>query len=172
MERPHALVFPSAAQGHINPLMQLSQHLVASHGFLITFVNTEHNHLRIMEARKLSNEEDHPDIRMVGISDGLPLDDFQRTSDLKKIIEAVHHHMVPLVEQLMSEINQKSNNPINCIISDLFMHWMHDIAAKMKIPTVIGFCPASIATFSLVYHIPLLLSSGKLNHDGKLCLAL
>ncbi|KAK2634211.1 hypothetical protein Ddye_029003 [Dipteronia dyeriana] len=43
MGNPHVLVVPYPAQGHVIPLMKLSQSL-AQHCIRITFVNTEHNY--------------------------------------------------------------------------------------------------------------------------------
>ncbi|GLJ48678.1 hypothetical protein SUGI_1026820 [Cryptomeria japonica] len=46
---PHALLIPFPLQGHINPMMQLAWKLV-SHGFLITFLNSDTNHNHILKA--------------------------------------------------------------------------------------------------------------------------
>ncbi|KAI5077048.1 hypothetical protein GOP47_0009113 [Adiantum capillus-veneris] len=166
MGRPHVLVFPFPAQGHINPLIQLSQHLASSHGFLITFVNTEHNHDRILSSNS-SSPLPYPNITMVGLPDGLPLDDHTRTADLKKLMQSMEVHMLPLLEQLILDINQ-GDRPITCIIVDAFCHWMHAIAERTGITSVIGLFPSSAAQFSLMYYIPLLLSTGQVKPDGSI----
>lgn len=47
----HAVVIPYPAQGHVTPHLQLARHLVRMHNFRITFVNTAHNHERMMAAQ-------------------------------------------------------------------------------------------------------------------------
>ncbi|KAF5193965.1 Udp-glycosyltransferase 83a1 [Thalictrum thalictroides] len=49
MARPHLLVVPYPAQGHVMPLMELSHNLVGR-GFKITFVDTESIHNRVVSS--------------------------------------------------------------------------------------------------------------------------
>lgn len=49
MSKPHIVAIPYPAQGHVIPLLEFSQCLV-NHGFKVTFVNTEHNDKRVMNA--------------------------------------------------------------------------------------------------------------------------
>ena len=51
--RPHVLVLPVPSQGHIAPMLAFS-HLLAARGVVVTFVNTEKAHARVL----LSSEED------------------------------------------------------------------------------------------------------------------
>ncbi|XP_058068816.1 UDP-glycosyltransferase 83A1-like [Magnolia sinica] len=69
MEKPHALVVPYPAQGHVIPFMELS-HCLMDHGFKITFVNTEFNHARVVAALpKMGGVQEQ--IRLVSIPDGM-----------------------------------------------------------------------------------------------------
>ncbi|GKV08839.1 hypothetical protein SLEP1_g20415 [Rubroshorea leprosula] len=73
MGNPHILVVPYPAQGHVIPLMELSQILV-KHGIKITFVNTEFNHERIMNA--LGKEPSvEGQVHLVSIPDGMGADE-------------------------------------------------------------------------------------------------
>ncbi|KAI3686083.1 hypothetical protein L1987_79753 [Smallanthus sonchifolius] len=47
--KPHALCMPIPVQGHINPMLKLAK-ILHSKGFLITFVNPEFNHQRLLRA--------------------------------------------------------------------------------------------------------------------------
>ncbi|CAL9093660.1 unnamed protein product, partial [Musa textilis] len=68
--RPHGLVVPFPAQGHVIPCLALSHLLVVEQGFRITFVTTEFIHDRVAAA--LSDEGgDAEGIHMVSIPDGL-----------------------------------------------------------------------------------------------------
>uniref|UniRef100_A0A0D3HC78 Uncharacterized protein n=1 Tax=Oryza barthii TaxID=65489 RepID=A0A0D3HC78_9ORYZ len=49
--RAHALILPYPAQGHVIPLMELAYCLI-DRGFAVTFVNTEHNHRRVVAILK------------------------------------------------------------------------------------------------------------------------
>ncbi|MCO5580863.1 hypothetical protein L7F22_034735 [Adiantum nelumboides] len=166
----HALVFPFPLQGHIAPLLQLSQHLAASYGFLITFINTEVNHassLRALSKLQLAASADAcARINMLALSDGLPFDAERKPSNLSKLVHSMLQHMTPLLECVISERSQTSS-PVTCVIADLFLPWMHDLAKHTGIPAFIGFHASSIAQFSSLFHIPLLVSMGQLNLDGR-----
>lgn len=45
----HVIAIPCPAQGHVIPMMKLMQKF-AEHGFRITFLNTDFNHLRVLKA--------------------------------------------------------------------------------------------------------------------------
>lgn len=62
MQRPHA-----PAQGHVLPLLELSQCLI-KHSFKITFVNTEYNHKRVIDASGQKNSIGDQ-IKLVSIPD-------------------------------------------------------------------------------------------------------
>lgn len=46
----HVLAVPYPAQGHIVPLMHLCRKLASEEGVMVTFVNTMHNHARMLQA--------------------------------------------------------------------------------------------------------------------------
>ncbi|XVF16718.1 hypothetical protein REPUB_Repub10bG0056300 [Reevesia pubescens] len=70
MGRPHILVIPYPAQGHVIPLMELSQNL-AKKGFKISFINTEFNHKRIVDAFGNKPFDENGLIHLVSIPDGM-----------------------------------------------------------------------------------------------------
>ena len=80
---PRILVVPYPAQGHVIPLMELSQNL-AKQGFRISFVNTEFNHKRIMDAFGKKVDENGL-IHLVSLADGL--EDGEDRNQLGKSIE-------------------------------------------------------------------------------------
>ena len=69
MSKSHVLVLPFPAQGHVNPLMDLS-HELAKHDIKITFVNTDFIHKQIMEARDHKEQVGSDQIQLASISDG------------------------------------------------------------------------------------------------------
>lgn len=162
MGRLHVVVLPFPIQGHISPLLQLSQHLVNSHDFIVTFVNTEYN--------QKAFEEAHPHgagqgIHMVGLSDGMPLDAPRKSSeDTGKVMQSLPLYMKPQLEQLLSQLNA-SSNPVSCIIADIFMPWVHSISAA---PPLIGFHVSSVSQIAAILRLPHLIFSGQLSPvDGS-----
>jgi len=69
MGKPHIVVIPYPAQGHVIPFMELSQCLVKQ-GFKITFVSTEYNHKRVLKALR-GNINLGGEISLVSLPDGL-----------------------------------------------------------------------------------------------------
>lgn len=111
MSNPHILVIPYPAQGHIIPLLELSQCL-AEHGLRITFVNTEYNHNRIMNAMAMKDKIGDQ-IHMVSISDGLePLD----RNKPGKLSEAVLRVLPGKLEELIEQTNGSNGEEITCVL--------------------------------------------------------
>uniref|UniRef100_A0A0D6QRP3 Glycosyltransferase n=1 Tax=Araucaria cunninghamii TaxID=56994 RepID=A0A0D6QRP3_ARACU len=128
---PHAILIPLPAQGHINPMMQLAWKLVAD-GFLITFVNTEFNHRRIVQANSENKftQDCCNKIRMISVPDGLPPEDSRK--DFVTLLQALEYSMGPsVIQNLIQEINDKEEeeHKITCVIADYwFCYGLHDVA--------------------------------------------
>eukprot|EP00250_Pteridium_aquilinum_P016589 c23180_g1_i1 orf=213-1835(-) len=151
-KRPHVLVMPYPALGHINPMMHLSRQLAAN-GVIITFVNTQFNHDRIMEAQvnrsrvqtseSESDDKKVPgDIRMVGIPDGLGHEDYVVNMDVPKISQAIID-IEPLFVKLVEELQP----PVTCIIADVFVISTPAVARRFGIPHI-TFWTQSAANYS------------------------
>ncbi|KAK5795535.1 hypothetical protein PVK06_036804 [Gossypium arboreum] len=71
---PHVLVFPFPLQGHINSMIKLAE-LLAIAGFKLTFLNSHHNHERLVKFNNIAAHfERYPGFQFKTITDGLPLD--------------------------------------------------------------------------------------------------
>ncbi|XP_059643427.1 UDP-glycosyltransferase 83A1-like [Cornus florida] len=161
MGNPHVLAIPYPAQGHVIPLMELAQCLV-KHGFRVTFVNTEFNHKRVMNA--LSEKNNIGDqIHLVSIPDGIELSEDR--NDLGKLSEAIFQVMPGKLEELIENINGSDNDKITCIISDESMGWALEVAEKMGIKGAV-FWPAAAALLALIFRIPKLINDGIVDNDG------
>lgn len=154
---------PYPAQGHVLPMMEFSQRLI-KHGFIVTFVNTEYNHKRVVNALAEKNYLGDQ-IHLVSIPDGL--DPWEDRTDLGKLSEAIFRVMPGKLEELIEDINSSEDDHITCVITDYNMGWALEVAEKMKIPRA-AFWPASGATLASVFDIPRLIDSGVINSsDGK-----
>ncbi|XVF58421.1 hypothetical protein PTKIN_Ptkin07bG0065600 [Pterospermum kingtungense] len=160
MDNPHILVIPYPAQGHVIPLLELSQGLV-KHGFKITFVNMEFNHKNVQDL--LAMKEDVDDrIRLISIPDELGSPENRKQPG--KISQAILQVMSGKVEELIQEING-SESKINCVLADQSLGWALEIAEKHGIKRA-AFCPAAAALLVLGFSIPKLIDDGIIDQDG------
>ncbi|MCH1922934.1 hypothetical protein L9G15_26340, partial [Shewanella sp. A3A] len=79
--RPHAVMVPYPAQGHVTPMLTLAK-LLYSRGFHVTFVNNEFNHRRLLRARGARALDGAPGFRFAAMDDGLPPSDADATQDV------------------------------------------------------------------------------------------
>jgi hypothetical protein len=67
--------------------------MLSSKGILVTFINTESNHSKMMKARSYHDGTTlgpNSNIRFAQVSDGLPLE-FNRTANRTAVCECVYH---------------------------------------------------------------------------------
>eukprot|EP00249_Psilotum_nudum_P022251 c28435_g2_i1 orf=31-960(+) len=165
--KPHALLVPYPAQGHINPMMQLAK-LLLWKGFCVSFVNSEHNHLRIGEAQAESGvaspTKDGPGIRLFAIPDGLP-PECNRMADFVGLGKAIETNMVKPLEELIENLN-RGEAPVSCVFSDFVLPFTQDVANKFGLPRVAVWLQ-SAASFSVNLHVPLLIQEGYIPFKAK-----
>ncbi|KAI8534098.1 hypothetical protein RHMOL_Rhmol10G0062000 [Rhododendron molle] len=161
MDTPHVLAIPYPAQGHVIPLLELAQCLV-QHGFEVTFVNSELNHRRVMNALPdKDNVRNH--VNLVWIPDGLEL--WEDRNDLGKLTESASEVMPGKLEELIEKINGSDNNKITCVIADGCQGWAMEVAEKMRIRLAV-FYPAAAALWALGFSIPELIADGIIDSYG------
>lgn len=161
MGKPHIVVIPYPAQGHVIPFMELSQCLVKQ-GFKITFVSTEYNHKRVLKALR-GNINLGGEISLVSLPDGLEA--CGDRNELGKLSKAIFQVMPGKLEELIDRINMTEEEKITCIITDWSMGWALEVAEKMKIRRAI-YWPAAAAILCSLISIPKLLSDGIIDGDG------
>ncbi|KAH9293699.1 hypothetical protein KI387_041097 [Taxus chinensis] len=166
ISQSHAILIPLPIQGHINPMMQLAWKLV-SHGFLITFVNTETNHQRIIKANKDQSLHDSSDmIRMVSVADGLAPDDSH--SFVVKFFAEVENALGPsVIDKLIRNINEKEGDQkVSCIVADVWTCFGLHTVAKLHHISLAVFNTSLVSNFAIRYFSPKLVSLGILPSDG------
>ncbi|KAH7846529.1 hypothetical protein Vadar_014981 [Vaccinium darrowii] len=149
MGTPHVLAIPYPAQGHVIPLLELAQR-VAQHGFKVTFVNSEFNHRRVMNAL-LDKDNVGNHVNLVSIPDGL--EPWEDRNDLLKLTESTLKIMSGKLEELIEKINGSDNNKITCVIADGGQGWALEVAEKMRIRRA-AFWPAAATSLALGFSIP------------------
>ncbi|KAH9297573.1 hypothetical protein KI387_029255, partial [Taxus chinensis] len=160
---PHALLIPLPAQGHINPMMQLAWKLV-SDGFLVTFVNTELAHNRIIQANSTKQSDNM--IRMVTVPHGLAPE--QCRDDLGMFFRSVEEGLGPsVIDRLIHDINDKDEQPnISCIIADVWTCFGLHAVAKHHHISLAGFHTSLVSSCAIRYFSAEIVSLGILPSDG------
>jgi len=168
MGRPHVVVIPYPAQGHVLPLISFSRYL-AKQGIQITFINTEFNHNRIISSLPNSPHEDYvgDQINLVSIPDGLE-DSPEERNIPGKLSESVLRFMPKKVEELIERMMAETSGGtiISCVVADQSLGWAIEVAAKFGIRRT-AFCPAAAASMVLGFSIQKLIDDGLIDSDGK-----
>ncbi|CAH1413198.1 unnamed protein product [Lactuca virosa] len=129
MARPHVVVIPYPAQGHVIPIMELAQRLVKQ-GIKVTFVNTEVNH-KLVTSNSLVKDGFGDLMQLVSVPDGL--EPWEDRSDLCKLTTSILQTMSCKLEELIETINKEGSSKVTYIIADDGMGWAIKVAKKMGI---------------------------------------
>ncbi|GAV63591.1 UDPGT domain-containing protein [Cephalotus follicularis] len=160
-KKPHAVCVPFPAQGHINPMLQLTK-LLYHKGFHFTFVNTEYNHKRLLKSRSLDSFDGLPSFRFETIPDGLPPSDDNTTQDIPSLCASVIKNCLAPFKHLLLKLNDaslSSNVPtVTCIVSDSCMGFTVDAAEEFGVPNV-SFCIFSACSLICFLHYRQLVES-------------
>ncbi|KAG4127820.1 hypothetical protein ERO13_D10G239500v2 [Gossypium hirsutum] len=147
---PHVLIFPLPIQGHINSMIKLAE-LLAIAGFKLTFLNSHHNHERLVKFNNIAAHfERYPGFEFKTITDGLPLD---------------HPRSGSWFLDILREVLVNSSPPVDCIIADGLLGFALDVAKEVGIP-IIFFCTSSPCSFWVYYSIPDIIQVGELPING------
>nr|AYC63486.1 UDP-glycosyltransferase [Scoparia dulcis] len=137
--KPHAVVIPYPAQGHIAPILRLAK-LLHYKGFFITFVNTEFNHNRLVRARGPEAVKGLEDFQFKTIPDGLPPSDCDATQDIPLLSESLSKNCLAPFLELLNYLNDSPDCPnVTCIVSDGVASFTLDAAERLNIPEVAFF---------------------------------
>ncbi|CAN8233949.1 unnamed protein product [Cochlearia groenlandica] len=147
----HAVCIPYPAQGHINPMLKVAK-LLHSRGFHVTFVNTEHNHRRILRSRGPHALDGLTSFRFETIPDGLPFTDVEAKQDMLKLIDSTINNCLSPFINLIHRLNSGYDvPPVSCIVSDASMSFVIDAAEELRIPVVLLWTNSATA-FILYLH--------------------
>ncbi|KAF8008940.1 hypothetical protein BT93_J0055 [Corymbia citriodora subsp. variegata] len=158
---PHVVIFPAAAQGHVNSMLKLAE-LLAHSGLRITFINSEYIHHRLLQHANIQARfAAYPDFRFKIISDGLPLD-HPRSSDH---FTTTFNYVKSITKQLLEELVSAPDRPVTCIIADGILTFTIDFAGDLGVP-VVAFRTISASCFWAYFCFPRMVESGDLPIKG------
>ncbi|EFJ09879.1 hypothetical protein SELMODRAFT_159879 [Selaginella moellendorffii] len=159
---PHIVAIPFIWPGHITPLLHLCQHLAAS-GCLVTLLKTPENSQSV-GAEKWENG--------VRIKSCLPLDPSKplpavhkddQAAKLDEILRYFNRFQAlnddGSVLTIAEEVGKSSGVPISCVISDVYVGWARDLAAKLEVPWI-ALWTSTVAELLVYYHMPRLIAQG------------
>ncbi|KAI5442823.1 hypothetical protein KIW84_011737 [Lathyrus oleraceus] len=155
-KKPHAVLIPYPAQGHINPLFKLAK-LLHFKGFHITFVNTEYNHKRLLKSRGPKAFDGLIDFTFETIPDGLTsMDgDGDVTQDVPSLCQSIRKNFLRPYCELLSRLDESANigliPHVTCLVSDCLMSFTIQAAEKFALPNILFF-PASACSLLCILH--------------------
>ncbi|PQQ07688.1 UDP-glycosyltransferase 86A1 isoform X1 [Prunus yedoensis var. nudiflora] len=159
--QPHAIMVPMPLQGHLLPHTHLAMKL-ASHGFTITFVNTQHIHHQITKSQP-NDTEDQDDIFATARKSGL---DIRYKTNHNQAVEGLLHVFPAHVDELVGNLVQ-SDPSVTCLIADTFHPWSANIANKYNLVNI-SFWTEPALVISIYYHLDLLREHGHYgSHDNR-----
>ncbi|XP_044446295.1 UDP-glycosyltransferase 85A1-like, partial [Triticum aestivum] len=137
--KPHVLLIPYPAQGHVNPLLRLAKAL-HMRSFHITFLHTEHNYRRLLRSHGPGAVEEVPGFRFETIPDGLPPADLDATQDIWKLCEATRRTCPGPVRELVERLSHTDGvPPVTCVIADGAMGFVVHVAKELGLPAYLFF---------------------------------
>ncbi|GAU47882.1 hypothetical protein TSUD_404540 [Trifolium subterraneum] len=165
-QKPHAVLVPYPAQGHVNPFMQLAK-LLRCNGFHITFVNTEFNHKRLIKSLGAEFVKGLPDFQFETIPDGLPESDKDATQDIPMLCDAIKNNFYVPFKELVNKLNTSSPHiPVTCIIADGLLGFAGRVAKDLGIQEI-QFWTASACGFLGYLHYDELVKRGILPFEDE-----
>ncbi|XP_059636366.1 7-deoxyloganetic acid glucosyltransferase-like [Cornus florida] len=167
--RPHVVILPFPAQGHIKPMLMLAK-LLCHANFNVTFVNTDHNHNHIINSINQTTFNSHfPTLRFEAIPDGLPPEHPRSGLHILDLFYSIESASKAKFKDLIVSLGQENGvpycSPPTCVISDGIMSFAIDVAEELHIP-VITFRTYNASCTWVYFHIEKLIQEGHIPFKG------
>jgi hypothetical protein len=165
---PHALIFPLPAQGPVNSMLNLAE-LLSLAGIHVTFLNTVHNHDRLVRyTNVLARFARFPGFQFKTIPDGLPADNPRAGDHFMELFDSLNLVTKPLFREMLfsGQFNSvSSRSSVSCIIADGVFSFPIDVGDELGIP-VIHFRTISACSFWAYFRILDIIEAGELPIRG------
>ncbi|CAL1393070.1 unnamed protein product [Linum trigynum] len=146
--KPHCLIIPYPAQGHINPMLQFSKRLIPR-GVRVTLVNTRFIAKTVANSSS-SAAASSTTIHLATISDGFDEGGFAAAGSTDAYISTFERIGSQTLSQLITNLSE-TEYPATCVIYDPFIPWCLDVAKRFGL-TGAAFFTQSCAVGSIYYH--------------------
>ncbi|AQK56474.1 UDP-glycosyltransferase 85A7 [Zea mays] len=158
--RPHAVLIPQPAQGHVTPMLHLAKALHAR-GFRVTYVNSEYNHRRLLRSRGQDSLAGTDGFHFEAVPDGLPQSDNDDvTQDIAALCLSTTAHSAAPFRDLLARLNAMPGSPpVSCVIADGVMSFAQRVAEEMGILALV-FWTTSACGFMGYLHFAELIRRG------------
>ncbi|KAM3373198.1 hypothetical protein ACQJBY_019908 [Aegilops geniculata] len=162
-KKPHAVLVPFPAQGHVTPMMKLAK-VLHRNGFHVTFVNTEYNQRRLVRSRGPGAVAGLPGFRFATIPDGIPTSDADADGDTTQDPVSLCYYTMttclPHLKNLLRDLNGTVGAPpVSCVVGDGVMSFCVDAAVELGVPCAL-FWTASACGFMGYRNFRFLLDEG------------
>jgi hypothetical protein len=165
---PHVLIFPLPAQGHVNSMLKLAE-LLSLAGIHVTFLNTVHNHDRLVRYTDvLARFACFPGFQFKTIPDGLPAEHPRAGDHFMELFDSLNSVTMPIFRKMLfsGQLNSSSSRlPVSCIIADGIYSFPIDVGDELGIP-VIHFRTISACSFWAYFRILDIIEAGELPIRG------
>ncbi|XP_022133634.1 UDP-glycosyltransferase 83A1-like [Momordica charantia] len=159
MGNPHIVSVPFPSQGHVNPVMHISQKL-AKNGVTVTVVNADFIHTKVVAS--LGDFKDtilSSHLQLVSLPDGFGPDENRYSVD--KLFYRLMAALRSQLRQLLSQFDKHNA----CVLVDLNMAWVLELAHDLGIRGVV-FSSFSAAYCAINFSIPKFIQDGIIDAQG------
>ncbi|XP_058222235.1 7-deoxyloganetin glucosyltransferase-like [Rhododendron vialii] len=156
MAKPHAVIVPHPAQGHMNPMLKLAK-LLYLKGFYITFVNSEYNHNRLLRARGPTALDGLPGFKFAAVAEGLPAEvDGVETNVQEPYIHCdalLRETPLPFFKEFVDDLRSSTEvPPISCFVCDGNMTFPLKVAREIGVPCALFWTPSACGVLGYAYY--------------------
>ncbi|TVU29097.1 hypothetical protein EJB05_20645, partial [Eragrostis curvula] len=153
------MLVPFPAQGHVSPMLLLARAL-AARGVETTVAVPDFIHRRIVGA----SSKDGTDVELASIPSGVPDDGSGEPPGFAGFAHAMEHDMPARLEEMLTQRELRGRG-LACLIVDILASWAVPVAERCGVP-VVGFWPATLATYRAMAAIPELIANGLISDCG------
>ncbi|KAJ8760209.1 hypothetical protein K2173_011079 [Erythroxylum novogranatense] len=158
----HVLIFPLPAQGHVNSMLKLAEHLCLS-GLYVTIMNSEHNNEQLVRYVDLqARSSQYQGFQFKTVPDGVPVEHQRTGYNFMETFEAMKMVTKPIFKEMVKGITPS----LNCIIGDEALEFVLEATIEIGIP-VLHFQTSSSCSYWSYLFILDMIKAGELPIKGS-----